>query len=67
MDFDKSEKPKMAILITGQSLFWPAIDYEVSFLHHDDNKIGTYSGTPDVFTGIMVNGRLFLVKNLRDL
>lgn len=66
MEFDKSEDPKMAIMITGQSLFWTAIDYEVSFVYHNDNKIGTYSGTPDVFTGIMVNGRLFLLKILPE-
>lgn len=67
MEFDKSENPKMAIMITGQSLFWTAIDYEESFVYHDDNKIGTYSGTPEILTGIMVNGRLFLVKSVREL
>lgn len=66
MEFDKSENPKMAIMITGQSLFWTAIDYEVSVVYHNDNKIGTYSGTPDIFTGIMVNGRLFLLKSWRE-
>ena len=55
LDFDKSTNPKEAVMIIGTSVLWPCIDYESAFLHHDDNKIGTFSGEPDIHEGTVVS------------
>lgn len=55
MDFDKFSDPKTAIVITGQSIFWPDIEYAPSFDHHDDNMIGTFSGVPEMYEGDLVS------------
>lgn len=54
LDFDESKNPKVALEITGQSIFWPSIDYETCFLLHDNNKIGTFSGVPQIFERSLV-------------
>ena len=73
MDFDKSANPKEAIGLTGQSILWPKIEYEHSFLHHDDNKIDTFSGEPEVYSGDVVSktwsnisSRVYLTCALSD-
>ena len=48
LDLDESNNPKVAVQITGQSVFWPDIDYEACFLLKDGNKIGTLGGPPDI-------------------
>ena len=54
--FDTSKNLKTVIRITCQSIFWPAIDYEETVVHHDDNRICTYSGKPAITKGNVVNG-----------
>ena len=49
LDSDKSANSKVAITITGWSILWPKIKYEGCFLYHDDNRIGTFSGTPKLY------------------
>lgn len=55
LDFDKSKKSKLAILIKGSSILWPGIEYENTFLYHDDNELGFYSGIPDLYDGLLVS------------
>ena len=55
MDFDRSTDPKTAIVITGQSIFWPDIKYGPPFVYHDDNMIGTCSGVPELYEGDLVS------------
>ena len=62
MDFDKSTKPKTAIVITGQSIFWPKIKYAPPFVYHDDNKIATFSGAPELYEGDLVMNKMFQFK-----
>ena len=73
MDSDKSANPKKAIALTGRSILWPKIEYDHSFLHHDDNKIGTLSGKPDMYAGDLVlkrcsniSSRVYLTCALSD-
>lgn len=55
LDFDRSTNPKEAVMIRGKSILWPSVDYESAFLHHDDNRIGTFSGEPDIHEGTVVS------------
>ena len=55
MDFDKFANPKKVIRITGQSILWSKIEYDPCFVLHHDNKIGTFSGTPEVYEGPLVD------------
>lgn len=55
LDFDESTNPKTAIVITGQSIFWPNIKYAPAFVYHDDNKIGAFSGVPELYQGDLVS------------
>lgn len=62
LDFDQSQTPKKAIQIAGRSLFWPKIEYQTCFLLHDDNKIGIFSGTPEIFEASLVIPKTILYK-----
>ena len=55
LDFDGSTNPKQAVIIIGESVLWPSVDYESTFLHHDENRIGTFSGEPDIREGTVVS------------
>ena len=60
VDFDLSTDPKMTVVITGQSIFWPDIEYAPPFVHHDNNMIGTFSGVPELlYEGDLVSNRCF--------
>lgn len=61
LDFDKSTNPKVAIVITGQSIFWPKVKYESPFVYDHDNEIGTFSGVPKVYRGDLVSIRVTTV------
>ncbi|CAF9941694.1 hypothetical protein IMSHALPRED_002851 [Imshaugia aleurites] len=54
-DSDQSSKLKWVVTITGRSIFWPSIEYEHSFLHHKDNKIGNFSREPVYYHGPLTN------------
>ena len=63
MNFDKSTDPKTAITITGQSIFWPDVEYAPPFVHHNDNMIGTFSGVPDLYEGDLVSNKRSNINN----
>ena len=56
MDYDMSTDPKRAVVITGQSIFWPDIEYAPPFVRDDHNMIGTFSGVPEpLYEGDLVS------------
>ena len=60
-DVDKSARKKLEVIIKGQSIFWPKLEYEDKFLYCQDNRVAVYSGSPDVYEGILVSKRFYLL------